>query len=523
MNAKQTSWTVNGMAAQPRRAAGAALIAALSLGLSGCILNSPLDRQLTSATILEPSPLDGYQYELAREMPVSRAFVELPMMTGPVIAVREKRYANGVEQIMVLESEAAADGENRVEIRVVQNGKSDDRIKNEYLQVRTTRQEQIRSDFKEFVWGVPMRIVSAVEGNAYGTYGYALGQSKQGYNCLLGWQNVKGVMREKRLLGLMTTANTQMSVRLRICRTDLTADQLVSIIRGMRITVDPNALMDEPRMIWSNEGQNISGSIAGNGTAPGYVTEGIAMPEGGVVPAPDLGPVTEQPPVASLPVETAPAAPARTKPQAPSNAQPKAPAVKKRPLPDDGVASVGERQIDGLDPLRNKTTIFVDPRDYATVPAPGGANIAPQQPLSGTTGKSRLAVPSSPLLAPSGSGGLQSQDAREQRKEMVRQIPLGGDSTLTNGKLNRNGARPAAGGGSGDRDLFLAPEREGYRGLNPEDLQRQSRVEGDNAKHNLWLNDVARDDRTGLPLGRPCELLKSGRCQDPLPQSGGNN
>jgi hypothetical protein len=358
--------------------------ALLMLSLSGCVFNNPLDRQLTSSTLLEPSPMDGYQYELAKEVPLSRAFVELPAITGPIIAVREKRYANGVEQIMVLESEAAADGENRVEVRVVQPGKSDSRIKNEYLAVRTTRQEQIRSDFKEFVWGVPMQIVSAVEANAYGTYGYALGRSKQGYNCLLGWQNVKGAMREKRLLGVVTTATTQVSVRVRVCRTDLTEDQLVSIIRGMRITVDPKALMEEPSMIWSNEGYNISGSQRGNGTAPGYVTEGVAMPEPeGAVVAPDVAPIDEQPavasaPVASEPVEAAPAAPRRKK----TYSQPSTQYEPKRKRPrdldrdldreelrrddrrparnnDEIVSSGDPSELDGLDPMRNQTTIFL--------------------------------------------------------------------------------------------------------------------------------------------------------------------
>ena len=117
---------------------------------------------------------------------------------------------------------------------------------------------------------------------------------------------------------------------------------------------------------------------------------------------------------------------------------------------------------------------------------------------------------------PSGKGGAQSKEAREQRKTMVREIPLG-EQSLGNTKLDRNGAKATAsgGGGSGEnRDLFLAPEREGYRGLNVEDLQRQSRVEGKNAKHNLWLNDVARNDRDGMPLGRPCELLRNTKCTD---------
>ena len=100
-----------------------ALVLALIAPLSACVFNNPLDRQLTSSTILEPSPMDGYQYEMAEEVPLSRAFMELPTMAGPIIAAREKRYANGVEQVMILESEAAADGENRIEVRVVRTCK----------------------------------------------------------------------------------------------------------------------------------------------------------------------------------------------------------------------------------------------------------------------------------------------------------------------------------------------------------------------------------------------------------------
>ncbi|MGL4406072.1 MAG: cellulose biosynthesis protein BcsN, partial [Notoacmeibacter sp.] len=497
----------------------AVAVLALIAPLSACVFNNPLDRQLTSATILEPSPLDGYQYELAEDVPLSRAFMELPAMAGPIIAVREKRYANGIEQIMVLESEAAADGENRIEVRVIQPGKSDDRIKNEYLQVRNTRQEQIRSDMKEFVWGIPMQIVASVEANAYGTYGYALGRSKIGYNCLLGWQNVKGVMKERRLLGFTTISYTDMSVRLRICRTDLSYDQLVSIVRGMRITVDPAALMQEPKMIWRNEGYNISGSQLGNGTAPGYVTEGVAMPEG-TVSAPEVATIDPQPSVESnnaAPVyQSAP----RRQPAA-SSAQPRQrvirdpktnPPVKRRIV--DGqeqmVRAGDPTELNGLDKDRNHTTIFVDPREYATVPAPGEGSAVQgtieRQPM--VTGKPSVfsTLGKSSTLKPATAAGAQSKEAREQRKAQIREIPLASQA-LSNTKLDRNGARASSGGGSGDnRDLFLAPEREGYRGLDVDDLQRQSRVEGKNAKHNLWLNDVARNDRDGMPLGRPCEL-----------------
>lgn len=468
------------------KAAGLKTVAILALiaPLPACVFNNPLDRQLTSAVVLEPSPLDGYQYELAEDVPLSRAFVELPMLTGPVIAVREKRYANGIEQVIILESEAAADGENRIEVRVTQPGKSDSRIKDEYLQVRSSRQEQIRSDMKEFVWGIPMQIVSSVEANAYGTYGYALGRSKIGYNCLLGWQNVKGVMKERRLLGFTTTSHTDMSLRLRICRTDLNADQLVSIIRGMRITVDPAALMQEPKMIWRNEGYNISGSQEGNGTAPGYVTEGVALPDGSAsmpeMTSIDLQPeasepvtqpvVKARPPVAR---QTAPQTKEQTKPQD----MPPATAPKKRPEPGTEEFMVDQADpetLDGADPQDGATTIFVDPREYATVPTPGTQGVIAKQPAA----KSKPSV-FSPLgsnagpLKPTGSAAAQSQEAREQRKSQVREIPLGEQSLSNSGFGQRN-----------------------------------------TGNDKQWLNDVARDSRDGAPLKRPCELLRNQKCTD---------
>ena len=492
-------------------------VLALIAPLSACVFNNPLDRQLTSAVVLEPSPLDGYQYEIAEEVPLSRAFMELPTMAGQMIAVREKRYANGIEQIMVLESEAAADGENRIEVRVTQPGKADSRIKNEYLQVRTTRAEQIRSDMKEFVWGIPMEIVGSVEANAYGTYGYALGRSKLGYNCLLGWQSVKGVMKERRLLGFTTTSHTDMSVRLRICRTDLSADQLVSIIRGMRITVDPAALMQEPKMIWRNEGYNVSGAQSGNGTAPGYVTEGVAMPEG----TPEVANIEPQPEIAEPAYNPAPKRKQpvvrNTQPRAPKYREPQDQVPKPRRKTGDQDLMVGNEdpnQLPNLDKDRNHTTIFIDPREYSTVPAPGEEGMIAEQPAVGSGSKVLLPLGKMPASKPAGKTGGQSKEAREQRKEQVRQIPLG-EQSLGSTKLDRNGTKADYGdGATQDSGLFLAPEREGYRGLKLEELQRKTQKTGKKTLRNLWLNDVARSDRDGLPLGRPCELLKNQKCTD---------
>jgi hypothetical protein len=492
-----------------------AAVLALAAGLTGCMA-WPLDRQLTSATMLEPTPLDGYQYGIAEEKPLERAFIELPYLSGRPIAVREKRYANGVEQTIVLESEATADGENRVEVRVTQTAASDDRISSEYLQVRSSRQEQIRSDMKEFVWGVPMRILGSVEANAYGTYGYALGRSKMGFNCLLGWQNVKGVAKRKKTLGFMTSNKTEMSVRFRICRSDVSEEQLVAIIRGYRITFDPDALLQEPKMVWRNDGINISGTHGGDGAVPGYITEGLAP--GAVPPAPDLDPVMEQAPV----IRSAEPAPAqRSAPRQPAvrgtpqtrDPARRAPDVRRIPRQEEMVRQGDPSELNGLDPLRNKTTIFVDPREYAAVPLPGqvtgegaqdGANDASRP--AGGGGGSRFLVPGAPSGADGDTLNPQSQDARERRKQMVRQVPLSGET------LSKT---PAASGGQQTQGLFLAPEREGYRGLDVKDLQRSSRVQGDNAKHNLWLNDVARNDRDGLPLGRPCELMRD--CRDGQP------
>lgn len=506
----------------PRNAATPArrplsVLAGLALaGLAAGCTAWPLDRQLTSATMLEPTPLDGYQYGLAEEMPLSRAFVELPYLSGKLIAVREKRYANGVEQIMVLESEAIADGENRVEVRVTQSSSADDRIKNEYLQVRSSRQEQIRSDMKEFVWGVPMRIVASVEANAYGTYGYALGRSKLGFNCLLGWQNVKGVMKAKRDWGFMSSRSTDMSLRFRICRSDLSEAQLVSIIRGFRITFDPAALNHEPKMVWRNDGINVSGTYGGDGAVPGYITEGLA-PGAAAPSVPDVEPLATQPvavsratPVTPRTTTTKPAP--KTAPKSAPNTTPKAPP---RRTADGELISKGDpSELERLDPDRNQTTIFVDPREYAAVPMPGDVANAPNLSNGSATGaqgnNSRFTVPgkTAPLATQGATGGAQSDQAREQRKEMIRQIPLGGE-TLSSAPSAAGGAGGLSGG---DRGLFLAPEKEGYRGLDLQAIQRGT-VEGDNAKHNLWLNDVARDDRDGMPLGRPCELLRDANCQ----------
>jgi Cellulose biosynthesis protein BcsN len=496
----------------------ASLLALAAFALAGCT-TWPIDRQLTSATVVSPTPLDGYQYGITEEKPLTRAFVELPWLAGQPIAVREKRYANGVEQTVILQGEAAADGENRVEVRVTQSASSDERISGEYLQVRNTRQEQIRSDMKEFTWGVPMKIVSAVESNAYGTYGYALGRSKMGSNCLLGWQNVKGEMKAKKAFGFMSSRKTELSIRMRVCRSDLNEEQLVSVIRGYRITFDPTALLHEPKVVWRNDGVNISGVYGADSGVPGYVTEGVAP---GSVPAPLIDPIDPQLPIADVPA--LPAEPAVRKRPSPvqtaatptrktQNRERRAaqPAVELTRAQREEMLKNGQNpdDLESLDPMRNKTTIFVDPREYAAVPLPGDVTQAGTLPVpdgAGAGNDSRFSVPGS-ASAPSASdmSDPQSEAARKRRKELVGQLPASSETMAST-------PGGGAGGSGGKQGLFLAPEREGYRGLDVKDIQRTDRVQGDNAKHNLWLNDVARNDRDGLPLGRPCELMRD--CKD---------
>ena len=289
-------------------------------------------------------------------------------------------------------------------------------------------------------------------------------------------------------------------------------------------------------MIWRNEGYNNSGSQSGNGTAPGYVTEGVALPEGSAT-VPQVATIDPQPAVQEQVITQEPTyQPAQKRKPVVRYAQPRQRVTRdpqyrepqdQVPMPsrdrnrNELLVNDDPSQLQNLDKDRNHTTIFVDPREYATVPAPGEeaglqGTIA-EQPAIGSKSTVFSSLGKKGTLSPAGKGGAQSKEAREQRKDQIRQIPLG-EQSLSNAKLDRNGAKGSAGSGGGaggdNRDLFLAPEREGYRGLKVEDLQRQSRVEGKNAKHNLWLNDVARNDRDGMPLGRPCELLRNQKCSD---------
>ena len=466
--------------------------------MTGC-MNWPYDRGMTSSVVGQPTPLDGYQYSLAEDMPLSRAFVSLSQIAGQPIAVRETRFANGVEQFVILQSEATADGENRVEIRAV-GGTSDVRVIEQHTEVRSTDLVSIQKELRDFVWGTQMKIVQTVESNAYGTFGYALGQRSSGYNCMYGWQTVKGERKQKNLFGIFAGSSTKLSVRVRLCRSDLTQRQLVDVMRTMRVTMAADALDVQPKLQWRNESYGVSSTGGPDGTVPGYITEGLA-PLDGVTPS--VVPLASAPVVQRTIVRTT----TRTAPvtRAPT-----------RTTTRRVVETVrDDRALSELNPDRNKTTIFVDPREYEAVPLPDDISNAPQI-RQGTVQQngSRFAVPGNTApgirvipLSQNQTSGVQSEASREQRKNAVSQ--LNGQNVNNSGLWEGSSEN---GLGQDSRNKFLAPEREGYRGLDLEEIQRQSRVEGSNAKHNLWLNDVARNDNTGMPLQRPCELLKDANC-----------
>lgn len=485
------------IARDSRMMARALLLAGTALVLSGCG-NWPYDRQLTSAVVAQPVPLDGYQYTLAEDVPLSRAFVALPYLAGQPIGARETRYANGIEQIIVLQSQATSDGENNIEIRAVQDGKSDNRVVDQHLKIRSTDSASIKKELRDYVWGTPMSIVPTIESNAYGAFGYALGNRSNGYRCMYGWQTIKGEEKRKNLFGVFKSTTTNLSVRVRLCRSDLSETQMVDIMRGLRVTMNPDALEIQPKMHWRNEGYGISSSATPGTAVPGYITEG-------------LSPVTSAPIAAAPVVEgTIPAQPVIETPRpARTTSKPTLFKTKPKAAPVQSVADP-DRVVD---PKTKRVTIFVDPRDYAAVPLPGDIANAPQIQRQGT--QSPFAVPGSAggAVVPSAdAGGLQSDAARENRKQAVRQIS--GVTSVPGPGWNApasSGGGFGGGYGSDTRDLFLAPERDGYQGVDLEKL-RKDQAEGTNVKHNLWLNDKARNDNDGLPLQRPCELIRDADC-----------
>ncbi|MEL6745332.1 MAG: cellulose biosynthesis protein BcsN, partial [Pseudomonadota bacterium] len=232
---------------------------ALSLAclmLAGCN-QSRFPDFTTTGSVFGASKDTAYAHVLAERRPVQEAMVVMPLRAGAPLEVIQSRAGNGLKQRIVLKGDALSSGQNTIDVRMVVK-RVWPKPKKEGIKTHSGSLAAIGAQMREALPGVSMRMSNEVNTNAYGPFGYALGRAPGNVRCLFGWQNVAGKGREPWGIFTKVSDRPELSVRVRICRADMNSEQLVTVLRRMRIDADPARLKTEQGVAWrAGEGTDI--------------------------------------------------------------------------------------------------------------------------------------------------------------------------------------------------------------------------------------------------------------------------
>jgi hypothetical protein len=198
-----------------KRLKNCGLLLALAVStLSGCVAKDGIRTPSAAATVT-----------------TENAFV-LPPPGGPsILNVVQHEFNNAVQQDIYLFTSAANSGQNFLEVTFFGPvGVDSDSKKG--LGYASVRDSTIDRDMHRALPGVAMQRSGIYVQNNYGPFGYATGKSAQGDTCLYAWQQVRS--SDNARSGMLNRGTVQ--VRLRLCDSRATPEQLLRIMYGYTIT-----------------------------------------------------------------------------------------------------------------------------------------------------------------------------------------------------------------------------------------------------------------------------------------------
>ncbi|MEA2841046.1 MAG: hypothetical protein QOF41_2376 [Methylobacteriaceae bacterium] len=177
---------------------------------------------------------------------------------GPILQVRERDSSNGFHQDMVLAWAKEGHAENRIEVDVI--------TKPNEKGVGKPTQAGIRSEILSRFPGVPMKIVLQPKQNGLGTFGLAVGVRGDGARCIFAWQwvdDLRDANGSRSGFSKMMAKSAPASVRVAMCRRDVTLDALASQVESLSLSGD----VDLDRVIAASSMTRVmpaGGSAGGN-------------------------------------------------------------------------------------------------------------------------------------------------------------------------------------------------------------------------------------------------------------------
>lgn len=162
---------------------------------------------------------------MAIEVPTVEALL-LPEPGGPrIIGVIETRFANALQQEVMLATDAATPGQNAFDVTFF--GPVEGRTGPENLKDDTfLADDALAAEMERALPGIGMSPSTYFVQNRYGPFGYALGRGQGRDLCLYAWQRIQGQDR----VNVLTGDRGVLSVRLRFCQSGATEASLLRIM-----------------------------------------------------------------------------------------------------------------------------------------------------------------------------------------------------------------------------------------------------------------------------------------------------
>jgi len=175
-----------------------------------------------------------------RSISVETAIARLPEAAGQPKAARDRHFPNGYWQEMTLDSDVRS-MESRIEI-AIQNGRplpSSDKAP-----VWKPGEIGIRQELARYFATMRMQVVASGDyDNKYGRFGLAIGREGDALRCIYAWQYIDDARRafaDGGRIPLEGATTAPASLRVKLCRSDVTVDDLVGFVRQLNVVIPEN-------------------------------------------------------------------------------------------------------------------------------------------------------------------------------------------------------------------------------------------------------------------------------------------
>ena len=232
------------------------LLPLLALPLAACSSSSS---EPTRYSAVDTTPVST----IAAVAPVQtggQGLLQISPEAGPILQVRERDGTNGFHQDLVLAYAKEGYPENRLEIDVI--------TKPNQKGAGKPTEAGIRSEILSRYPGIPMKIVLKPKENGLGTFGLAIGVRGDGARCMFAWQwvdDIRDARSSRSGFAKMMARSTPASIRIAMCRRDMTLDALAMVVESLSVAGD----VDLDKVIAANSMTRI--------TPAGVETRGNAM------------------------------------------------------------------------------------------------------------------------------------------------------------------------------------------------------------------------------------------------------